>query len=63
MMYKFDVTETRSFTVIYTVEADNLEEARKKAEIGDTVKEEEVRSHGVQSRDIFEELGTASDEE
>ena len=63
MKYRFDMTETRSFSVTYTVEADSIEEAREKAAIGDTVEEEETRAHGVQDRDIFEERGEVTDDE
>jgi uncharacterized protein YjiS (DUF1127 family) len=59
--YKFDMIETRRHTVHYTVEAANLADARRKAEAGETVDEEEIKDLGVQDRDIFEELGEVTE--
>lgn len=48
--FKFHVIETRNVEMIYYVEADSLEEAREKAESGDTTREEEVQFTGVTDR-------------
>jgi len=56
--FQFTVLETVTQEKIYTVEADTEEQARSKAEEGDTVSEEFVKTEGVSERDIFEYLGT-----
>lgn len=50
--YTATVMETVTNEVRYTIEADSQEEANAKADIGDTVGEERVRTHGVVSRDV-----------
>jgi hypothetical protein len=50
------VIETRTYTVLYTVEARNAEEAANKIAIGDTVEEVEEKCEGVQERDPWEDL-------
>lgn len=55
--FKFDVTETTTQTVHYVVEAHTEAAAKKKAMIGETVKETTMREHGVCSRDIYTSLG------
>lgn len=54
--FTFAVTETRNVEMIYEVEADTIEEAREKAEDGDTVAETEVSVTGVSDRYVGEEL-------
>jgi len=50
------VIETRTYTVLYTVEARNMEEAKRKIAIGDTIEEEEEKCEGVQARDPWEDV-------
>jgi len=57
-MYRFAVTETRNFEVEYVVEAETEEEAREKAESGETVSEEEIGLTGVSDRYVAELLST-----
>jgi len=54
-MYTVQVTEVRHFEVLYTVEAKSTAEAELKACQGDTVKEEEVKNHGVLDRFVDEQ--------
>ncbi len=54
--FQFTVLETVVQEKIYTVEAETEEQARAKAEEGDTVSEEFVKIEGVSERDIFEYL-------
>jgi len=55
--FQFTVLETVVQEKIYTVEAETEEQARIKAEEGDTLSEEFVKTEGVSERDIFEYLG------
>jgi hypothetical protein len=55
--FQFTVLETVVQEKIYTVEAETEEQARVKAEEGDTVSEEFIKTEGVSERDIFEYLG------
>lgn len=55
--FQFTVLETVVQEKIYTVEAETEEQARAKAEEGDTVSEEFIKTEGVSERDIFEYLG------
>lgn len=55
--FQFTVLETVVQEKIYTVEAETEEQARAKAEEGDTLSEEFVKTEGVSERDIFEYLG------
>jgi type II secretory pathway component PulF len=59
--YRFQAYETRTYDVEYVVEADTEEEAREKAEQGDTLSEETGRMTGVISRDIFDLLAFGED--
>lgn len=54
--FKFAVTETRNYEMEYAVEADTLEEAQEKAEIGDTTLEVELGCSGVSDRMVAEQL-------
>lgn len=54
--FKFAVTETRNFEMQYEVEADTLEEAREKAETGDTTFEVKLGCCGVADRFVAELL-------
>ena len=55
MLYEVEVEEIVHNTVLYTVEADNLEEANKKAANGETFAEELVKNHGVIDRHVHNE--------
>ena len=55
--FKFSVTETRNFEMEYAVEAETLEEAMEKAEMGDTTFEVELGCNGVSDRLVGEQLG------
>lgn len=61
--FKFLMATTMIRHEIYTVEADTLDEARKKAEIGDTIKEEMVGSSGIIDRTIWEKLNDKPNDE
>jgi len=54
MIFKFKVNEKRVYRMLYTVEADDEEDARVMAEMGDTDDEEEVECEGVIDRQIVE---------
>lgn len=51
-LYRVDVVESRAVAVRYTIEADSLVEAVAKADIGETVSEEEGAMIGVMTREI-----------
>lgn len=65
MRYVFIVSEKRAYDVRYTVEADSLEEARERAERGETVDEfaGEDDRFDVVGREIIEELGEPEEDE
>lgn len=48
------VIETRTYEVEYVVEAKNVEEAKDKIAIGDTIEEAEVKNLGVCQRDPWD---------
>jgi len=50
------VIESRDYTVLYTVEAKNAEEAADKMESGDTIEEVEEKCEGVQNRTPYDDL-------
>ena len=50
------VIETRTYTVLYTVEARNAKEAANKIAIGDTVGEVEEKCEGVTNREPCDDL-------
>lgn len=52
MKIKIEVIETRTYTVIYTIEASNKQKALDKVIIGDTLNEEEIRLESVIDRNI-----------
>ena len=54
-VYIFYVLETQVVEKIYRVEAENGQEAREKAERGETLSEEEVKIVGVQDRNILKD--------
>ena len=54
--FRFAVTETRNFDMEYVVVADTEEEARGRAEVGDTAEEIEIGCTGVSDRLIAEKL-------
>ena len=54
-LYVVKVTETRDYHCVYNVEADSLEEAYSKAEIGDTVSEDSDFNFDVVDRTVDEE--------
>jgi hypothetical protein len=54
MIYEIEVIETRTYDVLYRVEADSPEEAREKAEMGETESEEELKCREVLDRTIWE---------
>lgn len=56
MQYKFMMIETRTYSVVYTVEADTTDEAWAKACSGDTISEDYARCDTVIDREVFEEL-------
>jgi len=53
--FKQIVIETRTYEVEYIIEAKNAKEATRKAEIGETVEENEIKCNGVVSRDTWDE--------
>ena len=53
-VFEFKVRETRVYDVNYQIEADNEEEARIKAEMGDTDNEWGEQLEGVYDRQIVE---------
>lgn len=53
--FKQVVIETRTYQVEYIVEADDVEEAKNKIAIGDTVEENEIKCDGVTQRDPWDE--------
>lgn len=54
-LYKQQVQERRIYDVTYYVEADSPEEAKEKAQSGDSVKEENERLLEVGDRDAMDE--------
>lgn len=46
------VTEVRHVECLYTIEADDEHEAKRKAAIGDTVNEDDIKDRGVMDRHI-----------
>jgi hypothetical protein len=50
--YVFEIIEIRTYTSHYTVDAENEEEARTKASIGDTFNEEEIQFEEVIARAV-----------
>lgn len=60
-IYTAKVIETIAVEVRYQIEADSLEEAQAKAEIGDTASESKVRDQGVIDRDVLHIEIDASD--
>ena len=55
-LFQQEVIETRTYRVIYTVQAKNAGVAADKIAIGDTVSEEEVRCEGVSSREPYDDM-------
>jgi hypothetical protein len=55
--YRFAVTETRNVEMEYVVIADSEDEAREKAERGETLAEVEIQFTGVSDRYVAESLG------
>lgn len=51
-LWLVEVSEIIHHAVLYTVEAQTIDEAREKAELGDTVKEKLLRIHGVMERHV-----------
>lgn len=54
--FKFTVSETRHYEMLYTVEAKNAEEAFDKASCGETVSEEERKFVCVMHRVVSDEV-------
>ncbi len=52
--YEVEVTEVQHVSRIYTVEADNPDQALDKASIGDTVDERDTGRMDVAHREVFE---------
>jgi hypothetical protein len=52
-LYRFRVNESRLLQMEYLVEANDENEAYAKAEIGDTVEEDQVRTIGVIDRAVL----------
>jgi len=52
--YRVEVVETRTVDVIYLVEADSENEARQKAENGETVDEDHPVAREIINRSVFE---------
>ena len=57
--YRFVMVETRVYDVLYTVEADSLEEAREMAENGETERESDMKCREVLNRTIYKRLEDA----
>ena len=54
--FQQEVIETRSYNVLYTVEAKDAKEAASKIAAGDTFKEEELKNNGVSQRDTWGDI-------
>jgi len=52
--WRCEVIETRTYDVYYLIEADTIEEATRKAHIGDTIRETTRKQRDVINRDIWE---------
>jgi hypothetical protein len=59
--YKFDMIESRDFSVIYFVEAEDENEAYDKAFRGDTVEEIGAGEEGVTDRNVYMFLGVVDE--
>lgn len=55
MLYQQQVIETRTYDCVYTVEANNIEEAKNKIASGETVYEDTIKLTAVISRDEWDE--------
>lgn len=61
--YRVIVSEVRHYDVAYIVEADSPEEAVEMAEQGDSIKETQLKNHGVMDRHVHDEPELVEDDE